>query len=227
MLAAALGAAAQEGTWTWSVTPYAWMAGIDGDLGAHGLVAPVEKDFSDVWDDLDMAGMLTLDGNNGKWGFYSDMIYLEMSDEAETRAGKVEGSVEEWVVTAAPYLRLKADEAISVDVGAGVRYLNADVDVTGPLGGGSESDGWFDPIVTGRVRWEPAQRCSLTLTGDIGGFGVASDLTWQLAAMAGYQVCSAAELRVGYRVLSYDYEDGGLLYDVDTGGFALGVSIGL
>jgi hypothetical protein len=219
-------ASAQDAGWTWNVTPYAWMTGIDGDVGARGMSVPVENDFSDVWDDLDLAGMLTVDGNNGTWGIITDFVYTDLSSEKDTPAGEVGADLEQWLLTAAPYLRLAAKEAVTVDVGAGVRWIDTDLDISGPRGGQSESDNWVDPVVTGRVRWEPAENCSLTLSGDIGGFGVSSEVTWQIAAMAGYQVCEAAEVLVGYRVLSYDYDEDGLLYDVDYEGLALGVAVG-
>ncbi|MDX2429596.1 MAG: hypothetical protein QNK35_01605, partial [Bacteroides sp.] len=45
--------------------------------------------------------------------------------------------------------------------------------------------------------------------GDVGGFGLGSDLTWQLQAYAGYRFTKVFQLTAGYRVLSTDYNNGG------------------
>jgi len=216
---------AQDSGWDWTVTPYVWFAGIDGDVGARGLTAPVEVDFGDIWDNLSLAGMLSLDGHNDTWGAFADLVYLDLGADKDTALGEVGADFQQWLVNLVPYWRVKADDAVTIDIGAGGRYVDLDLEVHTPQGSASESQGWIDPVVAARVRWQAAERCSVTVAGDIGGFGVASDLTWQLAGLAGYRVCPAAELQIGYRVLSYDYEDDGFVYDVDTGGFQLGAAI--
>ena len=57
---------------------------------------------------------------------------------------------------------------------------------------------------------------------EIGGFGIGSDLAWQLQAMAGYRFSKLFDLTAGYRVISLDYQSGeGLstfVYDMVTFG---------
>ena len=64
----------------------------------------------------------------------------------------------------------------------------------------------------------------MTAVGDIGGFGVGSDLTWQAIGTLDYAVNDRLELRAGYRALSVDYEDGKFLYDVLMQGPILGAT---
>jgi len=58
--------------------------------------------------------------------------------------------------------------------------------------------------------------------GDIGGFGVGSDLTWQLHATAGYRFTKLFQMSLGYRILSTDYRVGEepteFLFDVNEFG---------
>ena len=59
--------------------------------------------------------------------------------------------------------------------------------------------------------------------GARGGGG--SDLTWQLFGGVGYQVCPSSSLLLGYRYMSYDYQEGGFIYDIDTKGPIMGLRI--
>ena len=58
----------------------------------------------------------------------------------------------------------------------------------------------------------------LTGKGDIGGFGVGSDLTWTAEAALGCQLSSRIFTEVGYRAIGVDYEGDSLIYDVVTHG---------
>ena len=65
---------------------------------------------------------------------------------------------------------------------------------------------WVDPFVGFRVRHELAPGSELQFLGDIGGFGVGSDLTWQLFAGYGFDFWqSNLHGVIGYRALAVDY----------------------
>jgi hypothetical protein len=63
---------------------------------------------------------------------------------------------------------------------------------------------------------------------DIGGFGIGSNLTWQLAAYIDFRASKLISILGGYRFLSADYETGSgdelFRYDMNISGPALGVS---
>ena len=71
---------------------------------------------------------------------------------------------------------------------------------------------WVDPLVGMRVKQQLTPRDEITLLGDIGGFGVGSQFSWQI--FGGYshswQISRATTmaLALGYRILSVDYEEG-------------------
>ena len=48
----------------------------------------------------------------------------------------------------------------------------------------------------------------LHLYGDIGGFGVGSDLTWMASGIVDFQVWKHASILAGYRALSMEFEKG-------------------
>jgi hypothetical protein len=218
---------AQDNDWNVTLIPYGWLAGLEGDTGVKPLVADVDLSPSDILDNLEVAGMFTLDANNGTWGMVADVFYVELEDSATTAIGKIKAEVEQWIVTAGAYYRIPTENDLVVDVGAGGRYMNADTDVTTPMGTSSDTEDWIDPVLTLNLKVPVAERCFLNVYGDIGGFGVESDLTWLLMGAAGYSITERMDLLVAYKHLDVDYENGGFVYDAATSGFAIGLSISL
>lgn len=218
---------AQEQGWNWNVVPYLWVSGLEGTVEAAGLTSEVSKSPSEILEDLSLAGMISLDGNNGSWGCVSDVFYVKLKDSQNTPVGKVTAELEQWIVSVVPYKRIVSDGKRTVDVGAGGRYIDTDVDIKTPMKRGSENRDWIDPVVMMRSQLPISEKWMLGFSGDIGGFGVESDFTWQLTGYAGYAVSPAINLLIGYRHLDIDYSDGAFSYDVATSGFALGAHFAL
>jgi hypothetical protein len=137
---------------------------------------------------------------------------------------------------------------VAVDVLAGGRFWHQKADVSldlaatldiGDLELGrdrafarSGSVDWADPFVGARLRYAVAPRHELFIRGDVGGFGVGSDFSWQ--AVAGYAWDFAVWNGVtfsgvlGYKALYVDYAEGeGRRYEFDMlqHGPVLGVSM--
>jgi hypothetical protein len=225
--AMAVPARAPAAEWQWKVTPYLWAMGIDGDIGARGVTAPIDVKFTDAVENLDFGGMLFAEANNGDWGILFDGAYLKLSDDGNTAVGPVSAEVEEWILQGAAVHRVVKNEKTMVDAGVGGRFMNLDTDVSAAGVDASATENWADPLLVIRVRQQFATHCFGMLVGDIGGFGVASDLTWQLTAAAGYSFTDNISMLIGYRHLDYDYEDNGVIYDAAASGFALGLQFDL
>ena len=54
--------------------------------------------------------------------------------------------------------------------------------------------------------------------GEIGGFGVSADLMWQVEGVLGINLSRNIFTEIGYRALSVDYDQDGLLLDTVTHG---------
>ena len=54
--------------------------------------------------------------------------------------------------------------------------------------------------------------------GDVGGFGVGSDLTWQASGAFGWQINEAWSLELGYRYMDIDYTGGNFTFDAAEAG---------
>jgi hypothetical protein len=114
----------------------------------------------------------------------------------------------------------------AIDIRAGARYWreSADLsfDITGafalPPGfevsgdrvvGRSGAIDWIDPVVGLRVRHQFSLGQELQLRGDVGGFGVGSDFSWQLFGGYGFALGESWSGVIGYRALSVDYSEEG------------------
>jgi hypothetical protein len=92
---------------------------------------------------------------------------------------------------------------------------------------------WFDPFIGGRIRHQFAPGKELVLSGDVGGFGVGSDFSWQLVGAYSWDFATTGTTTwaaiIGYRALFVDYKKGSGFneygYDILQHGPIIGVSL--
>jgi len=94
---------------------------------------------------------------------------------------------------------------------------------------GSGDLDWVDPFVGGRFAVPLTDELALRFRGDIGGFGVGSDLAWSLLGSLQYALPwrpldIGTSLLLGYKVLSFDYDAGNLLIDLTYHGPFVGLN---
>lgn len=85
--------------------------------------------------------------------------------------------------------------------------------------------GWWDLYIGVRARMPVAPRWSLLGYVDVGGFGVGSDLTWQLLAGGQYDINDTYSAKFGYRFLHTDYDKRGFRHKSDMSGLFAGLGI--
>ena len=116
----------------------------------------------------------------------------------------------------------------AVDLMGSARYWNHSVDVSARVSatvtlprigfrasrsrafGRSGTLDWTDPVIGARLRHQTASGSEFMFMGDIGGFGVGSDFSWQAFATYGRNTTLLGiplQAVVGYRALSFDYDE--------------------
>jgi len=233
-----------SGGWTYEFTPYLWGAAMKGDVEAGTLPkTSVDMSFSDIVDILDFGLMGAFEARKGRWGFFLDAIYMKVSDSAtasRTGAGPLGATLtvganlqlEQTMLAGAVMYRL-TDGSTPVDLVGGLRYNKLDVEATADftvLGlAGSRSRNadkdWVDPYIGVRIQHPISDRWTFVGNADIGGFGVGSDFTYQLAAGLDYNFSKSISGKLGYRYINTDYDKGGFRYDMKMEGLYLGVGI--
>lgn len=211
--------------WKHNLSLYFLGAAMDGTVAIGPIEAEVDMSFSDIASNLEFGAMANYRGEKGQFSLGLDVIYMGLG--ATTEGGLAELDFDQWMVEGTAGWRLTD----IIEVFGGVRYndLSANIALLLPESPSvSRGRSWFDPIVGARA-WIPlSSSLDLILRGDIGGFGVGSELTWQLAAHLRYHFSESFSALLGYRYLVTDYEDGqGLnrfVYDMTTQGPTLGLS---
>jgi opacity protein-like surface antigen len=216
-------------TWDFRLTPYFWLADLDGDSTLSGITASAELDFSELWDFVDFGLSGRLEAWNGKWGLFFDGSYLDLGTDYATSVGPAvidtEVDLRQTILDIGLGYRLvevrvgkDAAQSLTLESLGGLRYeylkQEAKLNVAaGPFAAGRTIGGdeeWVEPFVGARLTWAVTKTFAAAIRGDIGGFGIgsASDLTWNLLAGVDWQFRKNMSLKAGYRILDIDYERG-------------------
>ena len=218
-----------ENKWSLDVSMNMFLAGLSGDVTAHGVPAHLNASFGDIFDHLDVAAAGRATMGYDRWFMSTEFSYLKL--KASVPAARA--NFEQWLVE--PSLGYQVCNHFAAFAGARYNNLSGDVSVTGPLGNIRSTIGtqeWWDPIIGGLVS-VPLIGNALTLDGrfDIGGFGVGSDLTWQAYPYLSWRFAKWGSAQLGYRWLGTDYETGSgtskCRYDVVVQGPQVGLTVHL
>ncbi|MCL6608030.1 MAG: hypothetical protein K6T74_08060 [Geminicoccaceae bacterium] len=130
-------------------------------------------------------------------------------------------------LTAVGLVRAYHGDRFALDAGGGLRAWRAESEITlksglRPGSTDSSTTTFADPILALRAHVALADRWILNAYGDIGGFGIESDLTWQLMATVGYHISDRFTAHAGYRHMRLERSTGSLSLDVDMTGPILG-----
>ena len=221
-------AQSESGGWDFTIAPYLVAAGMDGTMTVKGFEADVDVPFSTILENLDMAAMVHFDMKNERWLLSSDLVYMNLEASQDAAGGTSTISVTETLFEVAGGYRLSPAVTLLggarlVDLGAGVGYAGPNLEREAEA-----SKSWVDPIVGLHVTSPLSERWWLGFHGDVGGFGIGSELAWQAYANVGFRASDLVSIIVGYRAIDIDYEEGSgsdlFRYDVLTSGPQLGVA---
>lgn len=228
-------------TWQFEITPYLFGAGLNGTTGSGGVSTDVDMSFSDILANLDSGFMALFEARKGQWTFGLEGVYFKLKDEhtsawqgplGNTNTGSLDATVTEHIYQLTAGYRL-LDEQTKVDLLGAARYTQLDVDLNLALTTGadllpdgsrstSSTQSWWDPVIGVRVLQPLGKAWTFVGYGDIGGFGVGSDLTYQLLAGVNWQFAKSWTAKAGYRYLYQDYNDHGFIWDMTSSGLYLG-----
>lgn len=213
--------AATDKEWHLEVSAYALAAGLSGDVTVRGITSDLDVGFDEIWDNLEFSAMGKVRIEHGKWAVTTDVIYMSLGASKDN----VSIDFDQWVVEPS----LSYEVCTGFEVLAGARYNNLSGTVRGPFGiNPTGTQEWWDPIVGANAALPLSERLSLVVRGDVGGFDVGSDLTWQAFPYLNWHLCKSASIHVGYRWVYTDYSTGSGLnrfrYDVMTQGPQVGFS---
>jgi hypothetical protein len=251
LLSSTAGAQVRPDDWQFRALIYAYLPTISGSTTfPAGSGSNVNADSDKILDSLKFAFMGTLEAQKGRWGAFTDIMYLNVSgSKSGTRDITIGGvelpagvssnaslDIKATVWTLAANYRLLAAPDAAYDVFAGARL----VDVTEKLGwefsanvgpvvgpgqtGSSQTklDNW-DAIVglKGRFNFGQNREWFIPYYVDIGTGN--SNFTWQAVAGIGYAF-RWGEVVAAWRYLDYDFKSGTRIESLNLNGPAIGVA---
>jgi len=228
----ALPALAQDANdeWRQTVFLYGMGAAIDGDAQIGPITVPVDISISDLFDALDFGAMAAYRVENGTWSFSGDVTYMDLGWDKATQQGRAEAGLDVEQLTVmgtvgrrvAPHLEALFSLAY-FDLSAELRARVLQQQVSA-----SRDADWVDPLLGLHYRVPFGDKWTFSLRGDVGGFGVGSDLTLHGWATFIRQNSPTFSWYFGYRYIAYDYETGSganfQRYDLQQHGPGIGIA---
>jgi hypothetical protein len=226
--------AVADGAWHLVISPYLWFPGVHGTLGFRGRTASVDASAGDLLSHFRIGLMGTADLRHNRLLLPVDMIWIRLEDDkALPFPGLGESSADvrasQFVLTPKIGYRVVDRNVFKVDAVTGFRYWhvgqNLQFNPSGTEFSGSLN--WVDPLVGGRIHAALSPKVSVTIAGDVGGWGAGSQLDYQVVGLLGYRIKPSWTLQAGYRYLYVNYRSGGVIFDAATSGVTFGASINL
>jgi hypothetical protein len=237
--------ASRSDGWSFTVAPYFWAAGLNGEVGAGDRQADIDVSFSEIRENLKFGAMMLAEARNGRYGAFFAPLFVRLGDDVDAEPFDLDATSDVAVVGAGAFYRIAewtlgpagngSSRKAWIEPLAGARYtyVRAELNIDGPVGSNpnlDEHQDWIDPIIGTSFGVELSERWALMVEGDVGGFGVGSDFTWNALGLVSYRASmSGIPVRIsgGYRALSWDYDDNDFKWDVTMHGPVLGISFRL
>jgi hypothetical protein len=201
---------ASSGDWKQTVFVYGMGAAISGDAQIGNLALPVSVSISDLFDALKFGAMAAYRVENDEWSVTGDTTYMSLGWNARGQRGNVSGdlSIDQVTLMATVGRRLSPH----VEGLLSLAYFNLSTDlavrVLNQRQSASRDADWIDPLIGLAYAVPFAGKWTYSLRGDIGGYGVGSNFSWQLLTVVRRQNTDRFGWYLGYRALGFDFEDG-------------------
>jgi hypothetical protein len=239
------------GAWRFGASLYGYLPSVSGTSSAPADSGGnrINVNLAELLD-LEFTVMGSFDAHNGRWGVFTDFIYLNYGGSKQQsrdftigRIGIPAGTTADldldfkgWVWTLGGQYRVYSDPALTMDALAGVRLLEVrtttrwsisgnlgPIAPSGRTGTSEDKTSELDGIVgiKGRTRLGSSGRWTLPFYLDVGAGD--SDLTWQAAAGVSYGF-KWGELTGMWRYLAYDLKPGRSLEDLKFNGPLIGAT---
>lgn len=218
--------------WHFSTIGYAWFAGAWGETDVIGPAPPVDLDlpFGKVLKAFKFAFMGAAEARRDKFVLVGDLTFIHL--KADEGIGIRDPDFLEATlhsrtaeITALGGYRVVQKGSLRADLLAGGRmnWFKANLQLEGPSNSieGAKKETWFDPIIGARGAVPLGGKWSASAYGDIGGFGIGSDITWQLVGGIDYRLNRKMTLGAGWRYFKVKYDHGDFLYNVHQSGPAI------
>lgn len=206
--------------WNVRLTLPAWIPGVTGTFANLDSGSGSDRERFEVDSSLVFALVGRVELRRGRWGLLLDGFTATITEDirftptgtnvlaGEIKAILAHGDVsyqlgERWVRIGGRETRVRAT------LYAGVRYNNVHLKVDRVFNAQVEADTrreWFDPTVGLRFDWDLSRKLALHLEGDVGGFGIESEIAYWASFEVQWRFNSWLAASLGYTALHFERE---------------------
>jgi hypothetical protein len=208
--------------WNFNLRPYFFLSGISGAVTVPPTF-PLNSSFGDLLKHVKLGAFISFTAQKGLWGASGDFQYINLYGEG---SGLLDVSLDLKNVIGEVDVFYQPDTAPTLRFLAGVRSYSVNQFVT--IEGielPAASTVVVDPILGAYGAWKLSDRWDFELRGDVGGFGVSSEFTYQMMALFHWDISESLAIPFGYRVLGYQINQDDILMDTRMAGMVLGLDI--
>ncbi len=226
---------AEPSRWKFDFAPYFWSASLSGKIAIDGQEVSVEDGGDGGFGAPALTGYLGhFEAHHGPWSFVLAPIFINASDMPGGQPPTTDANLTIKAQVHEAFVAREFSEGWEWMLGARYQRLETNMDLS--IGGVPQSSHestrqWTDPIVGLRYHTEFDAHWSMFTRADIGGFGLGSDFAWNASAVAHYRFTELFGMYLGYRALSFNWEDQGpggrTSYDLSMFGPIIGISFSL
>ncbi|MDJ0817213.1 MAG: hypothetical protein QNJ58_13465 [Desulfobacterales bacterium] len=219
--------AKSEKNWEFELSPmYLWAVSTKGDVTVKGVQKDFDLSFSDIFDDLNGAVTFHFEAvRKQEWGLFTDLNYIELNPDDKN----TDINFRQVLAEAAAFYRLE-EQGVTIDGFGGLRYSSMYIELELPNAKDiDQRKDWLDPFLGLRWGWNFSDRWRGRLRGDVGGFGIGSQIAYNGVGVVDFKPWKHVSLFGGYRVLFQKYSTGNrgnrFKYDGYMHGPLLGLNI--
>jgi hypothetical protein len=196
--------------WEFTIAPYLWASSMKADISTpQGENVQVDESFTKILSAIKFAFMGAFDARKGRFVTVHDLIFLHTGSSTKGSIGpglvEADADLRTIVVTSVAGYRVVDKGPMFVDLMAGARLtsMRTELGLTGPLRSveRENSKTKIGPVIAGRVRVPFNEKWGAALYGDVGGFGIVADISWELIGTVQYDISSHWRLGAGWRHL--------------------------
>jgi hypothetical protein len=225
-----------DSEWHVDLSPYIWLPGVHGTVGALGRDSSVHATPLDLISNFRFGLMGIVEARRKLLLLPLDVMWVRLADSKalpfpNLEAKNADIKADEFIVNPKIGIRLLNQKKIKVDALTGIRYWHFSEKVhfvpSNLNLNFSASQDWVDPIVGGRITGVLGHKIVITIFGDTGGWGTGSQLDYQFGGVLGYTIKPRWTLQAGYRYLFVDYRNGGSSIEMVTSGALTGITFNI
>ena len=216
-----------ESDWDFAILPYVWLPAMTGDVTIKGHTATIDTTISDLFTETDAVFALAAEMEawyRHKWGLAINGYWavIQQDDNLEGTPFQFDLDIDQGLFEVLGFYNYGERPlgssgtgttwSIQPLIGVRVTTIRGGFDFEN-FASVDQAKTWADPILGSRsiIRLGKDGRLQAILRGDIGGFGLGSTFTWNVAGMFGYDFAIRSvdmTVLLGMRALSQDFTDG-------------------